>query len=128
LPKDSISNTLMINRSLKPATPKIIDLYRTILDDNSDLEKVFICFDESQYQNFPFKNECRLLKVETLYDFFYNINNCKLFLGNQSGPMAWATSMNVPRIIELLARIDNIHYIKDTEYYSNFKYFQGDSE
>jgi hypothetical protein len=41
--------------------------------------------------------------------------------------MAWATSMNVSRGIELLATIDNVHYIKDKDYYSQFDYFQGDN-
>ena len=125
---DSLSNTLLINRSMKPMTEKVNEIYRKILDDNKDLEKVFICFDENQYNNFTFKNECRLLKVNSLYDFFEKINSCALFVGNQSGPMAWATSMNVNRIVELLARVDNIHYVRDKIYYKNFNWFQGDTE
>ena len=65
-----------------------------------------------------------LIKVNTLYEFFTKINGSKLFIGNQSGPMAWATAMNVNREIELLATIDNIHYIKDKDYYSQFNYFR----
>jgi hypothetical protein len=68
-----------------------------------------------------------MLKVNSLYEFFTKINGSKLFIGNQSGPMAWATSMNISRGIELLATIDNVHYIKDKEYYSQFDYFQGDN-
>lgn len=128
LPKDeNFKNTLLINRSLKPMTEKVKTEFKQILDDNKDLDKAFICFDENQYENFPFKKECRLIKVKSLYEFFEKINSCKLFLGNQSGPTAWATSMNVPRIIELLSRIDNIHYINDIKYYKNFKWFQGDT-
>jgi len=125
---DSLSNTLLINRSNKPFTPQVSEIYRQIINNNSHLEKVFICFDESQYENFGFKDDFKLLKVNTLYDFFEKINSCGLFLGNQSGPMGWATSMNAPRIIELLARIDNIHYIKDKNYYKNFNCFQGDTK
>jgi hypothetical protein len=128
LPKDeNLQNTLLINRSMKPMTEKVTEFYKQVIDENKDLDKAFICFDENQYNNFTLRNECRMIKVNSLYDFFQKINSCKLFLGNQSGPMAWATSMNVPRIIELLARTDNVHYIKDTEYYSNFKWFQGDT-
>jgi len=125
---ENLSNTLLVNRSLKPFTPKINEIYRNIINNNSDLEKVFICFDEKQYENFNLKDDFKLLKVNTLYDFFEKINSCKLFLGNQSGPMGWATSMNAPRIIELLARIDNIHYVNDRKYYQNFNFFQGDTE
>ena len=123
----SLSNTLLVNRSLKPFTPKVSEIYKDIIKNNANLEKVFICFDETQYENFLFKNEFKLLKVNSLYDFFEKINSCKLFLGNQSGPMAWATSMNVNRIVELLARIDNKHYMNDTKYYQNFNWFQGDT-
>ncbi len=123
----SLSNTLLVNRSLKPFTPNVSNVYREIINNNPNLEKAFICFDEEQYKNFLFKDEFRLIKVNSLYEFFEKINSCKLFLGNQSGPMAWATSMNTPRIIELLARIDNKHYINDKKYYQNFNWFQGDT-
>jgi hypothetical protein len=36
--------------------------------------------------------------------------------------------MNVPRGIELLARADNVHFIKDKQYYSQLDYFQGDAD
>jgi len=124
---ESLSNTLLVNRSMKPFTSNVSDVYREIINNNSNLEKAFICFDEEQYENFLFKDEFRLIKVNSLYEFFEKINSCKLFLGNQSGPMAWATSMNTPRIIELLARIDNKHYINDKKYYQNFNWFQGDT-
>ena len=100
-------------------------VYQSILDKFP--KKAFICFDEVQYDNFTLKDQCELIKVNTLYEFFTKINGSKLFIGNQSGPMAWATAMNVNREIELLATIDNIHYIKDKDYYSQFNYFQGDN-
>jgi hypothetical protein len=31
------------------------------------------------------------------------------------------------RKIELFATVDNVHYIKDKNYYSKFDYFQGDN-
>jgi len=122
---ETLSDTLVINRSMKPMNEKTQGIYQTVL--NEFPKKVFICFDESQYQNFPLNNQCEMLKVSSLYEFFTKINGSKLFIGNQSGPMAWATSMNISRGIELLATIDNVHYIKDKEYYSQFDYFQGDN-
>jgi hypothetical protein len=126
LEKDTnMEGVLLINRSLKPMNKRTCDMYEAVIDEFE--KKYFICFDEQQYDNFPLKHKVPMLKVETLYDFFKKINGCKLFIGFQSGPASWATSMNVPRGIELLARPDSIHYIKDKEYYSQFDYFQGDA-
>jgi hypothetical protein len=122
---ETLSDTLVINRSMKPMSEKTKGVYQGVLNEFE--KKVFICFDESQYQTFPLKDQCEMLKVNSLYEFFAKINGSKLFIGNQSGPMSWATAMNIRRGIELLATIDNVHYIKDKEYYSQFDYFQGDA-
>jgi len=122
---ETLSDTLVINRSMKPMSEKTKGVYQGVLNEFE--KKVFICFDESQYQNFPLNDQCEILKVNSLYEFFAKINGSKLFIGNQSGPMSWATAMNIRRGIELLATIDNVHYIKDKEYYSQFDYFQGDA-
>jgi hypothetical protein len=122
---ETLSDTLLINRSMKPMSEQTKGIYQTVLNEFE--KKVFICFDESQYQTFPLKDQCEMLKVNSLYEFFAKINGSKLFIGNQSGPMSWATAMNIRRGIELLATIDNVHYIKDKEYYSQFDYFQGDA-
>jgi hypothetical protein len=122
---ESLSDTLLINRSLKPMSEKVNGVYQSVLNEHQ--KKSFICFDVEQYNQFPLKDQCEMIKVDSLYDFFKKINGSKLFIGNQSGPMAWATSMNASRGIELLATMDNVHYIKDKEYYSQFDYFQGDA-
>ena len=122
---ESLSDTLLINRSMKPMSEQVTGIYQSVL--NQFEKKAFICFDEEQYNNFTLKDQCELIKVNSLEEFFIKINGSKLFIGNQSGPMAWATSMNASRGIELLATIDNVHYIKDKEYYSQFDYFQGDN-
>jgi hypothetical protein len=123
---DTLNDTLLINRSLKPMSEMVNGVYQSVLNEHQ--KKAFICFDVEQYNQFPLKDQCELIKVDSLYDFFKKINSAKLFIGNQSGPMAWATSMNVSRGIELLATMDNAHYIKDKEYYLNtFDYFQGDA-
>jgi hypothetical protein len=123
---DAMADVLLINRSLKPMSEKTTEIYESVVDRYE--KKYFICFDESQYENFTLKHKVPMLKVHTLYDFFKKINGCKLFIGFQSGPASWATAMNVPRGIELLARVDNIHFINDSQYYPNtFDYFQGDN-
>jgi hypothetical protein len=124
---DSVSDALLINRSLKDMSQKTTDTYEYVIDKYE--KKYFICFDENQYENFTLKHKVPMLKSTSLYDFFKKINSCKLFVGFQSGPASWATSMNVPRGIELLNRIDNIHFINDKQYYPNtFDYFQGDAD
>jgi hypothetical protein len=127
MPKDnSFSDCLLINRSTKVGqmSQPVVEQYRAIIERFDT--KYFICTDEEQYDAFSLKEQCPMLKIDNLYDFFTCINSCKLYVGNQSGPSAWATSMNVNRIIELRNGSDSTHYIKDVEYYSNFKYFIGD--
>jgi ADP-heptose:LPS heptosyltransferase len=87
----------------------------------------FICFDKKQYENFKLKDEYPVIYVDNLYDFAVKINSCKLFVGNQSAPMALAVALNVPRYTELYGKIDHIHYMKDIVYYQNYDYFIGDN-
>jgi hypothetical protein len=121
---ETLNDVVLISRSLKPMSQNLTNFYNDMIYQHDKCE--FICFDEKQYENFTLKDKCPLLKVDNLYDFFKKINSCKLLISNQSGPAAWATAMNVPRIVELYMQVDNMHYIKDVEYYSNFKYFIGD--
>ena len=58
-----------------------------------------------------------------LYDFFKKLASCHFFIGNQSGPFAWASALNVPRAVELLDILDRYHYINDSNYYEYFSYF-----
>jgi hypothetical protein len=121
-----MNDVLLINRSLKPMNNRTTKIYESVIDKYE--KKYFICFDEIQYENFPLNHKVPILKVDSLYEFFKKINGCKLFLGFQSGPACWATSMNVNREIELLNRLDRVHYINDKKYYLNkFNYFQGDA-
>lgn len=127
VPKDSkYENSIIINRSLNHDYTKNNE-YERILSKHKDVDRYFICFEENQYHNFPYKDKCKLLKVDNLYEFFEKINSCKLYVGNLSAPTAIATSMNVPRLIELSSisprDLDNVHYLRDTEYYSNVSFF-----
>lgn len=119
-----LHDTVLISRSLKPMSENLTKYYKELLKNYDKCS--FICFDENQYENFKLKDEYPVIKVNNLYDFFVKINSCKLIISNQSGPAAFATSMNIPRIVDLYMQNDNIHYIKDVEYYSNFSYFIGD--
>lgn len=127
MPKDSnFSDCLLINRSTKVPgmSQHVVEKYDHIIQGFE--RRYFICTDVEQYDAFPLKDKCPMLRVDDLYTFFTLINSCKLYVGNQSGPSAWATSMNVNRIVELRNGVDSTHYIGDVNYYSNFNYFIGD--
>lgn len=119
-------NALVVNRAIHRygyMTPEIIESYRHIMSNFK--EKYFVCFDRSQYDNFQLKSEFNLILVDNLYEYFEIINSAKLFIGNQSGPFAWASAMNVPRVLEILRQgpyisADGIHYHTDNQYYQNF--------
>lgn len=121
---ENLKDVVLVNRNMKPMSENLTKFYDDLLLQHDKC--AFICFDNNQYENFELKDKCPILKVDNLYDYFVKINSCKLLISNQSGPAAWATAMNVPRIVELYIQVDNMHYIKDVEYYSNFKYFIGD--
>lgn len=119
--EDQYSNSLMINRSLKTIDNTKLHVYEDLISKYDDV--YFICFDVKQYYQFPLHYKTKLLLVENLYDFFIKIASCHFFIGNQSGPFAWASSLNVPRAVELLNIIDRAHYINDSNYYEFFSYF-----
>lgn len=118
----SLKDTLLINRSIRYLLNDTnAEIYQRIIKKHNNNK--FICFDEAQYNNFKFKDQVELLKVDSLYDFFVKINSCKYFLGNQSSPTTIASSLNKPRIIELCDDNDANHYKSDEYFYSNIKCF-----
>ena len=122
VPIDSkYSNSLMINRSLKMRDDSKLYVYDNLINEYD--ESYFICFDKRQYYEFPLHYKTRLLLVDNLLDFFIKIASCHAFIGNQSGPFAWASALNVPRAVELLEIPDRYHYINDQSYYRYFNYF-----
>jgi hypothetical protein len=124
--KEYLKNALVINRSLSPSwmSEKTKDKYKSLIEQFE--ERYFICTDEKQYDAFPLKDICPMLKMDNLYDFFTTIGSSKLYLGNQSAPSAMAVAMNSNRVIELRDNRDSIHYINDVNYYSKYEYFIGD--
>lgn len=120
------TNTLLVNRSSTRVglmDENVIQRYLNLITRFE--RRYFICFDKSQYENFQLKSYFDLIIVSNLYEYFEIINSCKLFIGNQSGPYAWASAMNTPRILEIFKTgnqitIDGIHYLTDDQYYQNF--------
>lgn len=127
MPKRSeFGNSLIVNRAIHRygyMQPDVIESYKRIMSNFE--EKYFVCFDSSQFENFQLNSEFELIVVKDLYEYFQIINSGKLFIGNQSGPYAWASAMNVPRILEILRNgqhvsADGMHYLTDNQYYQNF--------
>ena len=118
---DMYSNALLINRSLKTTDDSKLYVYDDLISKYEDV--YFICFDIRQYYQFPLHYKTKLLLVDNLLDFFIKIASCHFFIGNQSGPFAWASALNTPRAVELLNIVDRNHYINDSNYYEYFSYF-----
>lgn len=126
-PKDSkYSNYIIINRSHRSAHV-VLNTYKHIITSYTsaepNLKLGFVCSDISQYDNFSLKDKFECIYCETILDLFTVINSCRIFIGNQSTPYAIASSLNVPRLVELINSVDGQHYIHDTKYYSNMGYF-----
>lgn len=115
-------DSLMINRSLKTTDDSKLHEYDKLISEYSN-NAYFICFDIKQYYQFPFHYKTKLIQVSNLFDFFQKISSCKHFIGNQSGPFAWASAMNINRSVELLDIPDKIHYVNDSNYYKHFTHF-----
>lgn len=73
-----------------------------------------------EYNNFG-KFHLTHVMPKTLRERFVLINSCKLFIGNQSSPLAIAHALDVPRIA-VLNEVDKFSYIGEELIYPNFKY------
>jgi hypothetical protein len=127
IPKiEKYKNALVVNRSPKrygtQMSPDTLSKIKEIALDYK--EKFFICSEPSQYEMFELKNEFECVIMPDLFSFFQAIKSCGLFFGNQSAPFAMASSMNVPRVLEILNpghMPDGVHYASDCNYYRNFR-------
>ncbi len=75
---------------------------------------------ENDYQRFPLKDMCYFAPNDNLERTSRIISAAKLFIGNQSSPLAMAWSLGVPRAVELLPEPhpDFIHYEAEKKYYN----------
>ena len=64
-------------------------------------EILFITSHEQEFNEFKFKHKIKPYIVETVSDMAKAIKSCDLFIGNQSLPLAIATSLDIPRICVL---------------------------
>lgn len=100
--------------------------YKTILDSISN-EIIFLTSFESEWEAFEYKNDRMSLRVvSNIEEMAICINSCKYFIGNQSLPFALASSLDVPRLVELNPA-DAIFYMGETRYSNNISWFLDDT-
>ena len=109
-------STLVINRRYKnPMSDHIRDSYLLQIQQH---EKVIFLGSQNDYDVFPLKEYCHLVIPANMEDWFTYIAKCSKFMGNQSAPLAIASSLNTPRIAELLPTQypDWVHYWGEEKY------------
>jgi hypothetical protein len=123
------SKALIINRKFLQSPELSPFAEKVYIDIISQFEeKYFIFNQESQYENFKLKHLVEPLYVPDLVDMMSVIQGCKLFVGNQTGPLAIASTMNVNRVGELWHQSmfkDENHYAMDASRYDNAEFFDN---
>lgn len=95
---------------------------------NANEEFVFVTYSMDEWDQFPFKNDRLKLKlVSTLEEMSVAINSCKLFIGNQSAPLALASALDVNRIAELF-HAESQFYMGENKYSENISWFLNNDQ
>lgn len=80
----------------------------------------------SEYDSFFYKTEkIKPLVISSLDEYKSILKSCKLFIGNQSMPLALASALDVPRIA-ILYHLDAIFYMDEQSYSKNISWFLTD--
>ena len=95
--------------------------WNVILDGMEDL--LFITTDESEWDEFSFKNEnINPYIVSTISDMANAIGSCHIFIGNQSAPFSLACALDIERVVEL--DIDQAgFYMEERKYSENMSFY-----
>ena len=92
-------DVVLIHRSTHRGrhVPEFTDLLTIIAQHNKCM---FITCNIDEYNIFPLKHLVPLELKSTISEMYTAINSCKFFIGNQSGPMAFAYSLFKPLLCE----------------------------
>jgi len=90
-----IHRSISLNR--KRQNPAFIPFLGTIAEHNTCK---FITSNLAEYDDFPLKEMVPLHKINTLEEFYNEIQKCKFFIGNQSAPLTFAYSIGKPCLCE----------------------------
>ena len=124
-PNPTMKDKIVIHRSRKTNPHGYPDRCTDIIDwdhliQNNDC--VFIGFETCQYDLFVQEispesaSRIEFIVYESILEFFQTIAGAKLFIGNQSSPLAMAQALDVPRLGEL-SNGDSVHYVGEERYF-----------
>lgn len=117
---NKFENTIVINRKNREGFPPAIkNLYESEMKNFS--KRIFIG-SQNQFKDFELNSFCEHCQLDSLSDWFSTISKSSFFLGNQSGPAAIASALDVPRSIELISFLDGIHYFNEILYSKNLRF------
>ena len=93
------TDTILIHRSvhIQRQLSSLLQLLIPIAKEN----KCYFIGTKEEYEQFPLKALVSWKNLPTLMEKYVAINSCKLFIGNQSSPLAMAYSLNKPCLAEL---------------------------
>lgn len=92
------NNKILIHRSSDPLRYVNSFPWQNIVKKN---ECIFITCSQNEYDMFPYKTLVKHIIFNNYSEFASAIYNCKFYIGNQSSPLALATSFFKPCLAEL---------------------------
>jgi glycosyltransferase involved in cell wall biosynthesis len=124
-PDPSMKEKVVIHRARKANTQGYPDRCTDIIDWDhliQNNECVFIGFETWQYDLFVQEispesiSKLEFIVYDSILEFCRAIAGSKLFIGNQSSPLAMAQALDVPRLGEL-SNGDSVHYVGEEKYF-----------
>jgi len=116
----SFKDKVVIHRTHRRVTENEVNWEQLIKDNKC----IFVAFDETPYNEFPYKDMLPFHKIDSLSEYCSILNSCKFYVGNLTGPTSIAHAMDIPRLIEL-CDIDSIHYITEERYFKELNWISN---
>jgi len=117
-----IENKILIQRKANiKRNPKFP--YREIIDNYGKENILFISSSDTDYEEFPYKDEIPFYKLKTLDEWFTAMNSASMVIANLSAPAVMSHALDKVRIIELDETPDQFHCIGEEKYSQNVKWF-----
>ena len=129
-PNPTMKDKIVIHRSRKTNPHGYPDRCTDIIDWDhliQNNECVFIGFETWQYDLFVQEistesiSKLEFIVYDSILEFCRAIAGSKMFIGNQSSPLAMAQALDVPRLGEL-SNGDSVHYVGEERYFPKMKW------
>ena len=106
-PKYDLSEAIIVNRTTRYRNPHIH--YGVLNKYAMRGHKIYFVGTLDEFSEFSgFVHSAEYLKVDDFLELAFYINQCKLFIGNQSFCFALAEAMKVPRVLEVCSFAPNV--------------------